>query len=419
MDLRRSILAGYLLLALFVVGFLGWAALTPIAGAVLAAGALAPESGQRLIQHPEGGRILSVLVAEGASVAKGALLVRLDASAVESEMARLEGRLAETSAEAARLVAERDGLSHVIFPPDLLTPSSAPLRAAQERLFAERLASYRAGQDQIALRIDQIGQQISGLDAGLTATLRQAELLAKDQARQADLVARGLQTVGRLEEVEREIARLDGQAGSQRAARAEAKARIAEARQQAFGNAAARREGAASDLRMILAEQADLGERLAALRVRRAALDLRAPVAGRVLGLRSAATVLAPGEPALILVPTGEDLVIQAQISAADRDQVQPGQPVMLRFPGLDPRGMNDVAGRVADVAGDILPDPQGRPPRYNVRIEVPPVALAPWADRLAAGMPVEVMIETRPRTALTYLTEPLTGYFRLAFRES
>lgn len=419
MDLRRIILAGYLLLALFVVGFLGWAALTPIAGAVLAAGALAPESGQRLIQHPEGGRILSVLVAEGASVAKGALLIRLDAGAVESEMARLEGRLVETSAEAARLVAERDGLSHVIFPPDLLTPSSAPLRAAQERLFAERLASYRAGQDQIALRIDQIGQQISGLEAGLAATLRQAELLATDQTRQADLVARGLQTVGRLEEVEREIARLDGQAGTQRAARAEAKARIAEARQEAFGNAAARREGAASDLRMILAEQADLGERLAALRARRAALDLRAPVAGRVLGLRSAATVLAPGEPALILVPTGEDLVIQAQISAADRDQVQPGQPAMLRFPGLDPRGMNDVAGRVADVAGDIVPDPQGRPPRYNVRIEVPPAALAPWADRLAAGMPVEVMIETHPRTALTYLTEPLTGYFRLAFRES
>lgn len=386
---------------------------------MLATGALAPESGQRLIQHPEGGRILSVLVAEGASVAKGALLVRLDASAVESEMARLEGRLTETSAEAARLVAERDGLSHVIFPPGLLTPSSAPLLAAQERLFAERLASYRAGQDQIALRIDQIWQQISGLEAGLAATLRQAKLLAKDQARQVDLVARGLQTVGRLVEVEREIARLDGQAGSQRAARAEANARIAEARQEAFGNAAARREGAAGDLRMTLAEQADLAERLAALRARRAAFDLRAPVAGRVLGLRTAATVLAPGEPALILVPTGEALVIQAQISAADRDQVQPGQPVMLRFPGLDPRGMNDVAGRVADVAGDILPDPQGRPPRYNVRIEVPPSALAPWSDRLAAGMPVEVMIETRPRTALTYLTEPLTGYFRLAFRES
>lgn len=418
MTLRRPVLAGYLLLLLLVGGFLGWAAFMPIAGAVLASGSLAPESGQRLIQHPEGGRIVAVLVKEGAPVAAGALLMRLDDGALRADIARIEARLTETRVEAARLLAERDDLARPVFPPELAQSVVAPLRLAQERLFAERLAAHRAALDRIGQRIDQIGQQIAGLDAALDATHRQGALLARDRARQADLVGRGLQTVTRLEEIDREIARLDGQAASQTAARAEAESRIAEARQEALEHAAARREAAAADLRTILAEQADMAGRLSELRRRRATFDLRAPVAGRVLGLRATAAVLSPGEPALILVPTAGPLVVEVRVAAADRDDVQPGQAVWLRFPSLDPRGMTDVEGRVTDVSAGLLPDPQGGAAHYTARIEVPAAALAPHGDRLVAGLPVEVMILTRTRTALSYLTGPLTGYFRTAFRE-
>jgi len=37
---------------------------------------------------------------------------------------------------------------------------------------------------------------------------------------------------------------------------------------------------------------------------------------------------------------------------------------------------------------------------------------------RLPTGMPVEVFIETPPRTVLYYLTRPLTDQVRKAFRE-
>lgn len=418
MTLRRPILAGYLLLLLLAGGFLGWAAFTPIAAAVLASGTLSPESGPRLIQHPEGGQIAQVLVREGALVTAGEVLLRLDGSALGAEIVRAEGRLAEAGAEAARLMAERDDRMQVTFPPDLSARAAAPLRLAQERLFAERHAAFRAAQDQTARRIDQIRLQIAGLDAALEATQRQRGLVAQDRARQADLVGRGLQTITRLEEIEREIARLDGQAGSQIAARAEAESRIAEAEQETAGRAAARREAAAADLRTILAERADLTERLLAAQARQAALELRAPVSGRVLGLRAAASVLQPGEPALILVPTGGPLVVEARIDPSDRDEVHSGQVAMLRIPALDPRGMADIEGRVVDVSADTLPDGSGGATHYTARIEVSGAASGPLADRLVPGMPVEVMIATRMRTVLSYLTGPLTGYFRKAFRE-
>lgn len=415
----RPIVAGYLLILLFGAGLGGWAALTPIAGAILASGVLAPESGQRAIQHPEGGRIAEVRVVEGAVVAEGALLLRLDGGEAGSDLARVEARLVQTAAEEARLLAERDGAERIAFAADAGDPAAAVQRAAQTRLFVERRAAFRAELEQIARRIDQIGDQITGLTASLAASRRQIALLGAASRREADLVARGLLPRARTEETERELARLEGQLGSQQAARAEAESRIAEANVEILRLQAARRESAAADLRAILAETADLQVRREVLQARIGALDLRAPVAGRVLGLRSGASVLRPGEPALFIVPHDGPLVVEARIAPADRDAVRIGQPVRLRLaaPGL--HGQPDIPARLTGISAAPLPGAEGQDAHYAARIEIAPADIDPATqDRLVTGMPVGVMIVTGNRTALFYLTEPLTSYFRRAFRE-
>lgn len=414
-----SVVAGYLLILLFGAGLGGWAVLTPIAGAILAPGVLAPDSGQRAIQHPEGGRIAEVRVTEGAVVAQGALLARLDGGEIASELARLEVRLVQTATETARLRAERDDADRITFAPDGGGAGATAQRDAQIRLFDERRAAFRAELDQIGRRIDQIGDQIAGLGASLAASRRQIALLGAATEREADLVARGLLPRARAEETERELARLEGQLGSQQAARAEAESRIAEAGLETLRLQAARRESAAADLRAILAEAADLRAQRDGLRMRLDALDLRAPVAGTVRGLRSAATVLRPGEPALFLIPHGGPLVVETRIALADRDALRVGQPVRLRLAAFDLRRQSDIPARLTLISAAPLPDAEGQGVHYAARIEIAPGDIDPGtADRLVAGMPVEVMILTRNRTALSYLTEPLTSYFRRAFRE-
>lgn len=413
----RLILAGYVLILIFGAGFGGWAALTPIAGAVQATGTLAPESGQRAIQHPEGGRIADVRVAEGAVVAEGALLLRLERGEVQSEITRLEARLAQAGAEALRLEAERDDAGTLVFPSD--RRALQPQEQAQARLFAERRAAHRAELGQIERRIDQIHEQSAGLAAGLEATRRQITLWQAARDREADLAARGLLPAARLEETDRELARLEGQLGTQIAARAEAESRLAEAGLETLRLRAARRESAAADLRAVLADAEDLRARLNGLLARQDALDLRAPVAGTVIGLRSAASVLRPGEPAAYVIPNEGPLVVEARIGLTDRDEVEVGQTVSLRLSGFNMRQMADIPGRLTLVSAGALQGEEGQGPYYSARIEVSPGDIDPvTAGRLVAGMPVQVMIATRMRTALSYLTDPLTGYFRRAFRE-
>ena len=70
-------------LALFIIlfgvgGVFGWGAFAMIDSAVVAAGTLMVEGNRRNVQHLEGGIVGEVLVREGAIVAAGQSLIRLD-----------------------------------------------------------------------------------------------------------------------------------------------------------------------------------------------------------------------------------------------------------------------------------------------------------------------------------------------------
>jgi HlyD family secretion protein len=100
---------GYATLALLVLGLGGWGSLATLSGAVVASGRIEVEQSRQVVQHPDGGLVAELAVREGDRVAAGALLVRLDASALASELAIVEAELHEIMARRARLEAERDG----------------------------------------------------------------------------------------------------------------------------------------------------------------------------------------------------------------------------------------------------------------------------------------------------------------------
>ena len=76
----------------------------------------------------------------------------------------------------------------------------------------------------------------------------------------------------------------------------------------------------------------ELAETRRTLRDRIARLEMRAPVAGTVLGLQviAAQAVLRPAEPILTLVPQDKPLVVMVRIAPLQIDAVSVGQPVDL-----------------------------------------------------------------------------------------
>ncbi|WP_262423283.1 hypothetical protein [Brevundimonas denitrificans] len=112
------------------------------------------------------------------------------------------------------------------------------------------------------------------------------------------------------------------------------------------------------------------------------------------------------------IVPADASQVLVAQVDPADIDSIRVGLETEVRFPGLREEVPPIVRGRVTSVSADSFTDEQSGQSHFRVEVVVPPEQLAtlgPAARGIRPGMPVEVVILLRKRTALSYLVEPLT----------
>lgn len=417
--LRRAVLA----LMVLAFGFGGWAVGAQIAGAVIASGQIEIEGQRRIVQHPEGGSVAEILVHEGMQVRAGSPLIRLDDTHPRSELAILEARHAELLAQQARLEAERDGRDSIRIDPALQQAGDTypHLIAGQQDLLRARHDNMAAILAQLDQRRFQIAAQTEGLNAQLAALERQRALALQERSTQAELQARGLTQVARGLALDRELARIDGETGALLAARAAAAERDAETGQQILSVTAQQREEAERALREISAQLMELTERAQSLRYRIAAMELRAPVDGTVHGLQvtTPRAVLRPAEPALHIVPTERAVVVAARLPPSGVHQVRPGQSALVYLSGAPMRTTPQIFAQVVHVSADIFADDPGTAPHYRAELTLDAASLAALdPGMIQPGMPVELFFQTDLRRPISYLTAPLTAYFRRALRE-
>jgi HlyD family secretion protein len=105
-----------------------------ISGAVITTGQIEVDRNRQVVQHPDGGVVDEIIVDEGDAVQAGDLLLRLDPTILQSELAVVEGQLFEILARRAGLEAERDDASDLTFSPiltEVATPEVQKLMDAQ------------------------------------------------------------------------------------------------------------------------------------------------------------------------------------------------------------------------------------------------------------------------------------------------
>src|SRR5262244_1777619 len=117
--IRNLNLIGFAAVAL-LVGVIGsWAASTHITGAVIGPGTVMVESNVKKVQHPTGGVVGQIVVQEGSVVEEGQIVIRLDDTVTRSTLGVVRSQLDEFMAREARLRAERDYASAIVFPAQL------------------------------------------------------------------------------------------------------------------------------------------------------------------------------------------------------------------------------------------------------------------------------------------------------------
>jgi RND family efflux transporter MFP subunit len=340
------------------------------------------------------GRIIDLQVREGDSVAKDALILKIDSQDLQKALNE-----AYASTKAAVMESSRAG---------------ATFGAAKGELDA-RAKSARVGiaQAEAELRRAKLGPRTEEIDQAWHR-LRRAEAVLEEARKQLErtriLVAEGAIPRATLDKAEASFATAEEDVNEARSYAGMLKSgpRVEDVKiaEQQVGASKAALDQVLSGyaqleplrLQMAIAK-VNIERALAAedrIRQSIARTELRAPVAGVVTRLRVEKGAVATSGIPVASINTREDLHIEAEIGSEDTAKIRKGMPVTVTSPAFP--GQVFAARLVSSLpVGEVKPDAAIRTRIVRARVE-----LSDGSDKFLPGMEVDVEGRTHLKTALT-----------------
>jgi HlyD family type I secretion membrane fusion protein len=430
-DPRREIRLGTLVMAAFLVAILLWAGFMPLADGVHAHGVIAVSGNRQAVQHRDGGVVTAIHVREGQKVRSGEPLVELAAPELRAAERALTSDYLTLLAQRARLLAERAGQRDLTLPAEFANLSAEDQQLASQALQLQRSQMRARGEalsaqkSVLVQRSRQLAEQRSGYIKQRGYAAEQEKLVAEELEGQRRLQAKDLAPLSRVRALERAQADLQRQQAALAAEHASAGQSIGETRMQDLSLSRKTLEDIATELRDTQEKLSELLPKLIAAREQLERSRLRAPASGTVVGLAvfTVGGVIEPGKPAMEIVPEGRSLVIQAQVDPADADEVAEGETAQVRFVSVHDRTLPLLHGIVRTMSADSFQDKKSGRSFFRAEVVVPEnemnrVQQTLGRGNLRPGLPVDVVLSVRERTALDMIFGPLAATLWRSFRE-
>jgi epimerase transport system membrane fusion protein len=403
-----------------VFGF--WSAFAPLNGAAFAPGVVTVKSYKKVVQHLEGGIVADILARDGDLVAAGQPLLILDNTQSKASLEIANSQFVALKMREARLLAERDGLETVSYPPALALSNAYAQQevAAQNEIFTARTATNEGRIGILEQRIDQLQTQVVGMEAQRETKELLAQSFAEELADTQSLLDQGFSEKNRLRQAERSFASYSGEAAELIANVAATRVQIGETELQILQQTSEFQNEVVSELSVVQTDLKDAGERLTALQdiVRRT--TIAAPDTGLVNGMQvhTIGGVIGPGTPIAEIVPESDELIVEASVNPVDIDRVFEGQEARIRFSTFGNRAPT-IFGTLMSLSADAIPNEATGASFYLARVEVNPDSIEELGDlELMPGMPAEIYINTGSRTLIQYLFKPLSNAVSRSFNE-
>lgn len=416
----------------FFIGFLGWAAFAPLDAGAYAQGQIAVSGNRQAVQHREGGIVTGLMVREGSQVSRGQPLLTISAGTLQASERGLTNEYFMLLAERSRLMAETTGAGQLAAPPEFagLPPQDVALAQeamrAQAALHQAQRGTAQAQKSVLGQQSSEIGARIGGLAAQTVSLEKQRKSLELQLEGLRELNKRGFASTNRIRELERTIAATEGDSGQRSAEIAAARQSIGQNRLQSLVIDRDRSQQAGQQLRDVLHQIDEIQPRLTAVRDQLGRAVVRAPGSGKVVGLSvfTVGAVVGPGQALMEIVPQDKELVVKAQLSAENAQDLHVGSNVRVRFPTIHDRGRPEVNGTITTISADALTDDRTGIRYFSAEARVPRSEIETITDggkdgtKIHAGMPVEMLATLRKRTVVEYLLEPLISMFWRTGRE-
>ena len=411
------ILAGVTILVIFFGALAVWGYYAPLSAAVQAQGELVFQNKRQAVQHQEGGVVKQILVKDGETVKAGQALIVLEDDQLKPIVDLYDGQAISETASIHRLEAEKSDLATVTFPKG--TP--AHIVDTETKLFNAKRAAYLKQIDMVKSQIEQSREMIKGAKEQLASKHKEIASLSEQLEANQTLRKEGYVTKTIVLDLQRALAEKHGEREQISASIATNLQRLAELEQRILSITAERVQNAANEIKLSAMKRIELEERVRPSRALMTRVIIRAPVTGKVVGLKvtTIGGVVIPREPLMEIAPQADNLIVEGKISVGDISDVKLGQVAEVTLTAFKSSTTPPVKATVTYISDDRLTTrtAQGDIPYYAANLELDSESLKVLKGlQLVPGMQAQVSIATMPRTAFDYFIGPLRDRMKKAY---
>ena len=384
----------FIAFSLFAMTMLLWSIFFEIDIISNADGQIIPAGEVKTIQHLEGGIIDQILVKESEKVVKDQPLVILAATASQVDVDELQVRIDSQEIKSIRLDAEINNFEIPIFPDNLANQRQEIVNKSIE-LFLSRKDTFEGQLKEIDAMIDQ-------LQMGVDILLRQVEMSAQ-------LLE---------EKVTNEFAHLEILKELNRS-----KGALEEAIEKKQNIKNEFIEEARNELQLAQRELSQSYETMKKLEDNLQRTTITAPVEGVIKNLFfvTEGGVIDPGGAILDIVPTKDNLIVEARLPNSDVGFVEPGQSAVVKLSSSDSVNFGQIDATVIQISPDTEQDENDkRVVFYKILLETEKNFFQSKDKiyQLVPGVKVVASIHIGQRTLANYLFSPFIGGMGESFQE-
>lgn len=403
----RALALSLSLCGIIIIALIIWASLFQINDFVRGQGKIVPSGKARIIQHREGGIIISLNKTEGSVVNAGDVILSIDNTDAQSSYDELAIEQRAYDIRIFRLNAELAGKNDVEFPNDMV--DSAPKIVESERaLFQSRRQNLNERLGGLNEQITQKNHKIAELKSNAENVRKELDVAEKQDAIIATLNKSGaasdsrvLDSQSRIQNFKTRIDEALKQIPQHQSEIKELYNRIAEIKEE-------HKSKIFEDLNDMQLRKLKVTERMKSNSQALSRTDLLSPIDGVINNLKfnTIGGVIKPGDVIAEITPKNEGLVLEAKIAVNDRDSIWVNQPARVKINAYDTRNYGVVEGTVMDISPDTLIDDKGNS-YYRVRIQIAQESIDKRMD-LYPGMAAEVNIISGKRSIINFLFRPV-----------
>ncbi|PAU76639.1 HlyD family type I secretion periplasmic adaptor subunit [Halomonas salipaludis] len=392
---------------LAIAALIVWSYFAAIDEVTRGTGRVIPSSQLQKVQTYDGGVVQEIMVREGQMVEAGELLMRIDPTRY---VANFRENRAQALALGARVERLRALATDTPFDPPEELLSAAPGIVAEEReIYESRREELREQQSILSDRIRQREEELREAQSRRDTAQRDLNMAREELQLTRPLVSSGAVSEVEVLRLERDVSRGTGERDQAEASVSRLEAAVEEAQTQLREVILERRSDWRDDMVQAMGDLNALDESSTGLQDRVRLAEVRSPVAGVVqrLNITTIGGVAQEGQEIVEIVPTDDQLLVEARVAPQDIAFLHPGQPATIKLTAYDFAIFGGLEAELDHISADTITDDNDNT-FYLVRVRTREGEELSDELSVIPGMTAQVDIMTGKRTVMEFMLKPV-----------